>query len=658
MGTNAASSPLALGKSLFMPPRILRVLLGPVLTLLLASVLLALRTHGLHVPNPVLFFACLIVLSSFLGGTLSGMACTAITCAFALVYWSQPEQLLQYTELDVKRLLVLGLTMPPLALLTGRLHDRARLQRRQMEALNQRQARDLDEQRQLAARLRESEERFRSAFEHAAIGMGELAPSGRWLRANPSLCALLGYTAEELTQRTFSDITHPDDITENLELLDRLLSGEQRSVYIDKRYQTKAGETAWVGVTATLVRDAEGKPLHFVSQVQDMTAQRTAELKVRELNASLVALLESTSDLIWSVDARRFGLELFNTGMRKHYAGSGIELQPGMTPAELMSEDQARHWQALYANILIHGSHEIQQRCTRTNRIYSISLHPVRRDGEAISISAFGRDITTQRESVSAIIAAKERAEAASKAKQEFLANMSHELRTPLNGVLGMFALLEESSLSPEQLEFARMGKQAGGRLLTLLNDVLDFTRLEAGQVALRRESFSPAELLRSVAEAFSLRCHERSLTLELCEDPTLPPHLLGDEQRIRQVLFNLMGNAVKYTPQGTVRLSAWARPSQSRAGVVHAYFCVEDSGPGIDDTKMEHLFQRFTQSDASLTRQHQGAGLGLAIVRRSTELLGGSLEVASEPGKGTAFTLHLPLARVEADEDAPGAIH
>ncbi|MBI5520942.1 MAG: DUF3365 domain-containing protein [Desulfovibrio sp.] len=242
-------------------------------------------------------------------------------------------------------------------------------------------------------------------------------------------------------------------------------------------------------------------------------------------------------------------------------------------------------------------------------------------------------------------------AEAASIAKGEFLANMSHEIRTPLNGVLGMLQLLKEKNTPEEQADYLNMAYESGNRLLSLLNDILDFSRVEAGQLRLERQPFSPRELLRSAAAVFEASCAKHGLTLTISPDKDLPDELIGDEARLRQVLFNLLGNAVKFTPHGGVTVEAWARPHGANPDLARLYLSITDTGIGIPAEKISHVFERFTQVDASYTRRYQGAGLGLAIVKRLMDLMGGSIDVDSEAGRGTTFTLQIPL---EQSKEAP----
>ena len=236
-------------------------------------------------------------------------------------------------------------------------------------------------------------------------------------------------------------------------------------------------------------------------------------------------------------------------------------------------------------------------------------------------------------------------AEAASVAKSEFLANMSHEIRTPLNGVLGMLQLLREENTPEEQASFVDMAYDSGRRLLALLNDILDFSSIEAGELKLTSEPFCTRDLLASAANVFTAACAENGLRLELAPDASLPETLMGDEARLRQVLFNLLGNAIKFTPNGSVKVEAWAKPHGTDYGRVRFYLAITDTGIGMADDKLTHMFERFTQADGSFSRRYQGAGLGLAIVKRLVELMHGTISVSSEPDHGTSFYLMLPLA-------------
>ncbi|MDP3428308.1 MAG: ATP-binding protein, partial [Humidesulfovibrio sp.] len=253
--------------------------------------------------------------------------------------------------------------------------------------------------------------------------------------------------------------------------------------------------------------------------------------------------------------------------------------------------------------------------------------------GEIVSRSIVEKDLNL----------AKDAAEAANRAKSEFLANMSHELRTPMNGVLGMLHLLMlEEELKPAQQSYASNAVEAANRLLSLLNDILDFSRIEAGALVFKQEPYQPSDILDATVGVFSHACARKGLALRMEPEPGLPAWLLGDEARIRQIVFNLVGNAVKFTRQGSITVEAWHRILPG-AAPDRLLLAVSDTGVGIPEARLGSVFDRFSQVDSSYTRQFEGAGLGLAIVRRIVEHLGGSLCIESEAGAGTSVVLSLP---------------
>ena len=295
---------------------------------------------------------------------------------------------------------------------------------------------------------------------------------------------------------------------------------------------------------------------------------------------------------------------------------------------------------------------ELHQRA-QESREANQRLEALLEDQEQIN-EMLGREIAVRQRAEEALLLSKEAAEAANRAKSEFLANMSHEIRTPLNGVLGMLQLLKQEVAPEDRARFTDMAYDAGRRLLFLLNDVLDFSKMEAGQMELAPKAFRMNEVFASVAGVFSLSSQGKGVELSFNIDPSVPSQLCGDEARIRQVLFNLVGNALKFTPAGSVRVGAWAHPSRRFPGRVRVYMSVKDTGIGIPDDKQALVFDRFTQTDASLARRHEGAGLGLAIVRRIVELMGGGIDMDSEVGVGTTIYLNLLLDSAVQTEAEP----
>ncbi|MEF2143828.1 MAG: PAS domain S-box protein [Desulfovibrionaceae bacterium] len=516
--------------------------------------------------------------------------------------------------------------------------------------------RDITEKQNTIEALRASEERYALILKGSNDGFWDWDLVGNTVFFSDRWKEILGFGPEEVPNdvEQWSQRLHPEDTKRVIEENDRCRRGETPSFVVEYRMRHKDGSYRWIQGRGSSARDAEGRVVRLSGTHSDITARKEAEQKLRESTALLDTAARIARFGGWSVNLVQNKVVWSDQVAAIHDMPNGYspKVEEGILFYAPQWREKIRNVFGMCVERGIPYDEEMQIVTAKGTQVWVRTTGEAVRDEKGRIIGAQGafQDISEQKRNHFALIQAKEQAEAASKAKSAFLANMSHEIRTPLNGIMAMMQLLEMTRLDEEQNRYVSMAMTSTDRLTRLLSDLLDISRIEAGKMTIREAEFRPQELCRSVFELFMLPARSKGIRLQDAIDAALPARLLGDESRLRQILFNLVGNAVKFTERGEVRLEI--SPLHSRAGFLNVLISVMDTGIGIPAEHLDELFQPFSQVENSYTRKFQGAGLGLSIVRRIVELMGGHITMDSMPGEGTEVHVMLPFKLLQDSEE------
>ncbi|NTU78205.1 MAG: PAS domain S-box protein [Chloroflexales bacterium] len=505
---------------------------------------------------------------------------------------------------------------------------------------------DITAQRQAEQELRDSELRYRLLVENVKEVVFQTDAAGLWTFLNRAWTEITGFSVEACLGKLFLDYVHPDDRERNLALFEPLIARQKAYCRHEVRYLTSDGGYRWIEVFARLTLDDNGAIIGTSGTLNDVTDRRHAEDALRMIESQQRAILDNMSDLVFLTDADERCI-LVNAAFARFFDRTP-ESFVGQTardrlPPRLGERQHKENLAIIRSGVPSRHDRQVPD-STGALRWHEISKSPILGpDGTPVGLVGVIRDVTERREAEAALKQAKEAAEAAVQARSAFLATMSHEIRTPLNGVIGMTGLLLDTALTPEQHEYAETARRSGEALLTLINDILDFSKIEAGKLELEMIDFDLLALIEDVVDLLAEQAERKGLALGCFIDHQMPTRLRGDPSRLRQVLTNLVGNAVKFTEQGEVLIRATLGASDADGVLVR--ITVEDTGVGISTEAQARLFQPFMQADASTTRTYGGTGLGLAICRQIVALMGGAIEVRSAPRTGSVFTVTLRLA-------------
>jgi len=556
----------------------------------------------------------------------------------------------------------LGLAAALLALFVGLYLWQRRMVQVKTRDIRQQKAeleREVRQRELMHQALMQSEDRYRTLVEHAGEGL-VVAQDGRLCFVNPRICDITGLSEERLLQMPLTEVVHPEDKALVEQNYAKRIAGHGDEEAYDIRIVRPDGEIRWLQLSAVCIL-WEGRPasLAFLS---DITQRRHDEQRLR----LLTAMVEQSTESLIRTDTE-YRIRYMNRAAEELFGWTLEELE-GKTPEILNAEQDATAIQkGIYAAVARGEEFERELKNRRKNgEVFDVRLKvsPIRdEDGAIIGHMASQTDISRRKEAERAILrnqeelrAAKLQAEEANRAKSKFLANMSHEIRTPLNGIMGMLQLLEAMELEKEQGEYVRLAILSSRRLITLVDDILDISRVEAGALTLSREPFDFSETFAAVEHLFGLSAQQQRIDLQFVVDPRIPSRLTGDAARLQQVLNNVVGNAIKFSHGGSVRVEASLLSVHEKA--CRLLIEVEDTGIGIPDDKIALLFNPFTQVESSYARRYQGAGLGLAIVKRLVTLMGGTIALSSEEDRGTVFCISLPFGVESATQPEAQAPH
>lgn len=560
-------------------------------------------------------------------------------------------------------------------------------------------ARDITERKQVELALRESEERFFKAFQSNPAGMViSRLEDGRVLDVNDAFVRVSGFSRDELIGMSSVDIRIWINPKDRQGLTDRLRrDGFLRN--LEKEFRTKSGEVRHGLFNVESV--SIGREDCLLTLVLDITRRTEAEAALRRSQSVLQAHqgalmrltksehigsgawqaalkeLMQTSAMVLKVDRASVWLldqngttmecaELYEQAEARHSRGHRLDVaQYPRYFAELMQEQvvdahdvmrdprtaelvepylQALNIASLLDVPIFFGGRLAGVVChERVGEVREWTAEEMQFAGSIGNLVTLAYEAKQRQEAEAALFQAKEVAESANRAKSDFLATMSHEIRTPMNAIVGMADLLSETPLDEDQREYVQIFRDAGSNLLSLINDVLDLSKIEAGHLDLDVVDFDLNDLVQRAAELVAVRAGQKNLELAYQIHPDVPTSLVGDPNRLRQVLLNLLGNAVKFTDEGEVVLRVERDPHALGPG--NLLFTIRDTGIGIPEEKLTTIFERFTQADSSITRQYSGTGLGLTISRRLVERMGGKIRVESEVGKGSTFSFTAKFA-------------
>ncbi len=541
-----------------------------------------------------------------------------------------------------------------------------------------------------AAALRESEQRFQAIFAQAAVGIAQVSPDGRFMQVNHCFCEITGYSEAELLGNTFQNITHPEDVAADLDLVRRVLAGERDSYALEKRYLHKDGSLVWANLHVSLVRGDSGAPRYFISVIEDISKRKRAELEAQLLAAlgEAIRRADNADDLLNAVcelTAKHFGVS--------HCGFAEIDLERGLCTIaheyrtqdvrSIMGSYQMSDFASAQDEVLRTGqtlviedtqSHPLTAAIYETRQrplgLRAYLSQPVLRNDVWVG-TLFVNSTTPRRwteaniallptiaertwlaleklRSERALIESEKSLRETDKRKDEFLATLAHELRNPLAPIRTGVEIMKRTNNEATQQEARDIIERQSQQMVRLIDDLLDISRISRGTIKLKKERLELSEIVQMAVESAHALIEDRDhqLTVSL---PDKTVWLGGDKTRLCQIVLNLLTNAAKYTESGgKITLTA-------NLDNAHVIISVKDNGIGIPEAMLTKVFEMFTRVERETSYQQEGLGIGLNLVKQLVELHGGSVEAFSGgENQGSTFTVHLPILNDEPVRDEP----
>jgi PAS domain S-box-containing protein len=498
---------------------------------------------------------------------------------------------------------------------------------------------DITERMQLENTLRQSEERYRELIENANDIVYTVDLSGRFTSLNTAGERLTGYTREEALRMNIAEVIGPDDAERVRQRIANNLASERQSNF-ELEIFAKDGSSVTMDISSRLIVQ-DGVVVGIQGIGRDVTERKRAEAELRAREAQLSEAQQIAHVGSWEFDAAtgevKWSDELWRIfGLDRREFGLSFSEYLAMVHPDDQEAVKSIDEKFQQAKTDFDHNYRIVQPDGAVRVIRGIGRIICDEHGQMVKMTGTDQDITEQKRIEAELEQARDAALESTRLKSEFLANMSHEIRTPMNGVIGMTGLLLDTELSAEQQDFAETIRSSGDALLTIINDILDFSKMEAGKLNFETLDFDLSKAIESTVELLADRAHAKRVELASLIFRDVPAGLRGDPGRLRQVLTNLIGNAIKFTELGEVVVRA--QKENETDNDVRIRFTVSDTGIGISEAAQRNLFRAFVQADGSTTRKYGGTGLGLAISKQLVELMGGQIGVTSVKGKGSAF--------------------